>query len=133
MRLTVRGGRERQRQLAFRALRYPWERLRGLLFTGPDAEQVALIGCASIHTLGMRYRLDVAFVARGGVVLEVWRSVPPGRFLGNSKAWVVLERPHSIGPWLSAGEVVEMELKKVGRPLVATRPQTGEATVEGEV
>ena len=38
------------------------ERLRGLLGTGPDAGPVMLALCSSVHTFGMRYSLDVAFV-----------------------------------------------------------------------
>lgn len=84
--------------------------MRGLLGTTADAEQVALVGCARIHTFGMRYRLDVAFVTRGGVVLASERSVPPGRLLGSERAYVVLERPHRRSPWLVAGETVGLSL-----------------------
>ena len=105
----ARGGNER---LTFRALVGPLERLRGLLGTGPDAQPVALVRCGNIHTIGMRYRLDVAFVSAQGVVLEVWRSVPPARLLGNPRAWMTLERPHRRDGWLAAGEQVDISLVK---------------------
>lgn len=95
-------------RLVFRSLRSPAERLRGLLGTSPHAEQVALVGCSSVHTFGMRYRLDIAFVGSSGVILEVWRSVPPGRVIGARRAWVTLERPHRRGPWLVRGERVRL-------------------------
>lgn len=95
-------------RLVFRSLRRPAERLRGLLGTTPRAAQVALVGCSSVHTFGMRYRLDIAFVGSSGVVLGVWRSVPPGRVIGARRAWITLERPHQRGPWLVRGERVRL-------------------------
>lgn len=99
---------EARRVLAFRALVTPFERLRGLLGTTSDEAPVALIGCDSVHTFGMRYHLDVAFVGSSGVVLEVRRSVPPARVLTNRRAWITLERPHVRGPWLVRGERLRM-------------------------
>lgn len=90
--------------LLFRMLQTPLKRLRGLLWTKPDAAPVVLMGCSAIHTFGMRYRIDVAFVSRSGLVLEVWRSVPPGRLLSHRRAWATLERPHRRGSWLAKGE-----------------------------
>ena len=104
-----RGSGERQ---VYLRLSTAWERLRGLLGTTCDARQVALVGCSSIHTWGMRYRLDVACVARDGTVLGVWRALPPQRLAGCRAAWVVLERPHKRGPWLVPGEVVEMTMEE---------------------
>lgn len=90
--------------LLFRVLQTPLKRLRGLLWTKPDAAPVALMGCSAIHTFGMGYRIDVAFVSRSGLVLEVWRSVPPGKLLSHRRAWATLERPHRRGTWLAKGE-----------------------------
>ena len=92
--------------LRFRPLRTFLQRMRGLLGTSATAEPVALVGCTSIHTFGMRYRIDVAFVGRSGQVLDVYRSVSPGRLLSHERAWIVLERPHVRGPWLMPGESV---------------------------
>lgn len=100
--------------LVFRVLSRPFERLRGLLGTRADADPVALMGCSSVHTVGMGYRLDIAFVGRSGTVLAVWRSVPPGRLLANRRAWMTLERPHRRGTWLAQGEMVQMTLRKDG-------------------
>lgn len=94
--------------LSFRALRSFLQRMRGLLGTGVTAEPVALVGCSSIHTFGMRYRIDVAFVGRAGQVLDVYRSVSPGRLLSHERAWLVLERPHGRGSWLMPGECVRI-------------------------
>ena len=112
--LVVRRCARRGDTLVFKALRSPLQRLRGLLGTGPDASPVALVGCRQVHTVGMRYRIDVAFVGANGVVLDVRNSVSPGRLLGDERAWVTLERPHQRTAWLVAGETVEMELVEAG-------------------
>jgi hypothetical protein len=114
VKLEVRRSFGSSELLRFRALTRPLERLRGLLGTASDAEPVALVGCSSVHTIGMRYRLDIAFVGRSGTVLEVWRSVPPGRLLAHRRAWVTLERPHVRGSWLARGEMVRMTLREDG-------------------
>lgn len=106
--LSVERGCGVRERLLFRVLDGPLERLRGLLGTTGDAPPVALMGCSSIHTFGMRYRIDVAFVGSSGIVLEAWESVPPGRVLGNRRAWVTLEQPHRRGPWLARGERLSM-------------------------
>ena len=111
--LVVRRSAGRGDPLVFEALRSPWQRLRGLLGTRPDAPPVALLRCGRIHTLGMRYRIDVAFVGEGGMVLETERSVCPGCLLGDGQAQVRLERPHQRSAWFVPGETVEMELVKV--------------------
>jgi hypothetical protein len=110
--LRVRLVREPHETMAFVLLRNPVARLRGLLGTGPDARPVALARCSSIHTLGMGYRIDVAFVRADGLVLEAWRSVPPGRLLSHGGARIVLERPHGRGPWLARGDWIEMTIEE---------------------
>ena len=81
-----------------------WARLRGLLGTREDARPVVLCRCRSVHTLGMRYALDLAFVGSRGEVLEVRRAVPPGRLASCVRATCVLERPADGGPWVEEGQ-----------------------------
>ncbi len=56
-------------------------RLRGLAWC--EREQVGpgllIPRCASVHTFGMRFALDVYFLDRDGRVLCVHRRVPPRR------------------------------------------------------
>lgn len=104
--------------LGFRTLRGWFERLRGLLGTRSLAMPVALVGCSSIHTLGMRYPLDVALVTREGRVLAVWRGLPPGRIVSARGAWLALERPARIGSWVSRGETVTLRFERAGGPRV---------------
>lgn len=107
--VTGEGG---TRELGFRSLRGWFGRLRGLLGTNSLALPVALVGCSSIHTFGMRYPLDVALVTRDGRVLAVWRGLPPGCVASARGSWVALERPARVGPWVSAGERVDLRFER---------------------
>ncbi len=80
------------------------ERLRGLLGTGRDAPPVLLARCGSVHTFGMGYPIDLAFIGERGEVLRVRRSVGPGRLCSCAGAECVAERPASEGEWLVEGE-----------------------------
>lgn len=84
------------------------ERLRGLLGTDKTANPVMLVRCDSIHTFGMRYALDIAFVSRDGRVLQCRRCVPPGRVVSFRSAFYVLERPARQDPWFQEGDVIEV-------------------------
>jgi uncharacterized membrane protein (UPF0127 family) len=66
-----------------------FERVQGWLKRESVAEGEGLLirPCASIHTLGMRFPIDVAFLDRGGRVVKLAHRVPPARLV-----W---------GPWKS--------------------------------
>ncbi|MBQ9005843.1 MAG: DUF192 domain-containing protein [Atopobiaceae bacterium] len=88
-----------------------WERLRGLLLTDAlSAGTVLLSPCRSIHTFGMSYPIDVAFLSREGVAVLVGRRVAPGRVLSCRKAASVIERPSSGRLWPSEGEKVSLAI-----------------------
>jgi len=70
-------------------------RLRGLAFrdrceAGPG---LLIPRCASVHTFGMRFALDVFFLDAEGTVISVKRAVPPRRVLWQRGASAVLEIP----------------------------------------
>lgn len=73
-------------------------RLCGLLGREPPAPATALllVPCRAVHTVGMRYPIDVVFVARDGRVLRVCPQVAPMRARLCRQAWGVAE--------LAAGE-----------------------------
>ncbi|HMI80420.1 MAG TPA: DUF192 domain-containing protein, partial [Solirubrobacterales bacterium] len=79
-------------------------RLRGLAWRDrEDAGPGLLIPrCASVHTFGMRFALDLYFLDAEGRVLSVRRRVPPRRVVWQRGAAAVLEIPASCGN--SAGE-----------------------------
>lgn len=49
--------------------------------------------CASVHTFGMRFALDLHFLDAHGAVLSSRLSVPPRRFAAHRGAAAVLEIP----------------------------------------
>ena len=67
--------------LCFVILASVFQRAKGLLGSQRNAGPVALVPCASVHTFGMRYDLDIAFVTKDGVVMRSERSVPSGKVL----------------------------------------------------
>ncbi|HWI13992.1 MAG TPA: DUF192 domain-containing protein [Burkholderiales bacterium] len=74
-----------------RAVRW-WERLRGLLGTpaAPD-DGLYITPCCSVHTVGMRYPVDLIFLDRDGRVLRIAEAVPPWRIAGAWRAHAVAE------------------------------------------
>jgi uncharacterized protein len=49
--------------------------------------------CRSVHTFGMRFALDVAFLAEDGSVIAARKGVPPRRIVHEAGARAVLETP----------------------------------------
>src|SRR3954452_6451823 len=70
-------------------------RLLGLawLRSMPHGHGLLIRGCRSVHTFGMRFPLDVVFLAENGRALRVERHVGPRRVLLCRGAFAVLERP----------------------------------------
>lgn len=58
--------------------------------------------CASVHTFGMRFALDLYWLDRCGRAIEVRRSVPPRRLANCRGAAAVLEVPAAEGGEMSA-------------------------------
>ncbi len=73
-----------------------WRRAVGLLGR-PDLPHgcgLLLVPCASVHTLGMRFPVDVAFLDGKGRILETRTDLPPGRFaVGGTDVHATLELP----------------------------------------
>ena len=68
-------------------------RRRGLLSRrglDPSAALV-LAPCAAIHTVGMRFTIDVLFVNRAGRVVKVVSDLPPWRLAGAMRAHAAIE------------------------------------------
>lgn len=96
--------------LRLRMLETVRERMHGLLGSTKDAEPVALCRCTSIHTWGMRYPLDVAFVSSRGEVLKTARNLAPGRMSMALGACYVFERPSSPDPWPTEGSWISLAI-----------------------
>ncbi|MDB5809182.1 MAG: hypothetical protein JWN94_1304 [Betaproteobacteria bacterium] len=70
-----------------------WDRMRGLLGRPPLAtsEGFLIEHCGMVHTFGMRYRLDLAFLDARGRVCKVVHGLRPARCAGTFKARSTLE------------------------------------------
>lgn len=75
-----------------------WERARGLLGRpqlGAD-EGFWIEPCASVHTIGMRYPLDLAFVDDDGRVRKLVYDLPPLRWANGFGARSTLETSSGV-------------------------------------
>jgi uncharacterized membrane protein (UPF0127 family) len=90
-------------------------RLRGLAWRDRDRAGPGLLlpRCASVHTFGMRFALDLYFLDRRGRVLAVRHGVPPRRVVWCRGASAILEIPSAEG-----GRV------RAARPLDRNAPPT---------
>ena len=90
------------------------QRLRGLLDPRQcqNGETLLLVPCASIHCLGMKRPIDVAFIDATGCVLKSQRQLRPGRLSSQHGAWACLERYASPDGWFAVGEYVEFGIKR---------------------
>ncbi len=114
------------------------QRLRGLL--GRPARWLgtrgvlAIAPCDSIHTWGMAYPIDVAFLDSRGRVLLSRRALPARSHLRCPGAALVLERPSpsvcgcaSPSPprWPCSGDVVDMRFPRTPPPGRFARVESG--------
>src|SRR3954454_8027466 len=63
----------------------------GWLRSLPSGHALLIPHCRSVHTVGMRFAIDVTFLDAEGRVLRVERAVPPRRVLYERRAFAVLE------------------------------------------
>lgn len=75
-----------------------WSRLCGLIGKSPqdfcEGAGLWIVPCRGVHTLGMRFPIDVVYLTRENVVLHLEESLPPWRFAPvRLQAASVLELP----------------------------------------
>ncbi len=73
-----------------------WSRAVGLLGRSEllRGHGILLIPCTSIHTVGMRFTVDIAFLDVGCRVTKTRANLPPGRFArGGGDVQATLELP----------------------------------------
>jgi uncharacterized membrane protein (UPF0127 family) len=82
-----------------RVARGPRARLLGLAHLDREAAGTGLLipRCTSVHTFGMRFRLDLYFLGKEGEITSVRRGVSPRRFVSCRHATAVLELPADEG------------------------------------
>ena len=64
-----------------------------LLRAGRAGEGLLIPRCRSVHTFGMRFRIDVSFLDRGRTPLSRRAAVSPNRVVADRRADAVLEVP----------------------------------------
>ena len=78
----------------------------GLLAELPSGHALLIPDCRSVHTFGMRFAIDVAFLDDRGRPIRVERGVPPRRVLACRRAFAVLEtRAGEIERFVGRGSV----------------------------
>jgi len=82
------------------------DRMRGLLGRPSlqSGEGLLIDRCAAVHTFGMRYRIDVAFLDARGVVRKLVPHLAPRRMAGCRGARMTLE--------MSAGSIQRLGLRE---------------------
>ena len=79
-----------------------WARLRGWLGEPPPPPGCPVLGLLLpvrwVHTVGMRFDLDLVFLDAQGYVTATYYAVPPARIRGCWRARMVLELPAG-SPW----------------------------------
>ena len=85
-----------------------FERMQGLLCREPIKENEGLLiqPCSSIHTIGMRYDIDVVFLNNDFTIKKICKHVKPWRCAMSFGAAMVLE--------MIAGSVEKLGLDKNG-------------------
>jgi uncharacterized membrane protein (UPF0127 family) len=75
-----------------------WRRAIGQLgtreFAKPDGLWIA--PCGSVHTMAMRYAIDVVYVSRDGRLLRIVDSLRPWRMSACARAQATLELPSGV-------------------------------------
>lgn len=81
------------------------KRVQGLLGTSSQQQDSVLLQpCSSIHTFGMRYPIDVAFIDKEGIVVRTCKNLDKAHVVSDARARSVLERPSSCKAWPKAGQ-----------------------------
>lgn len=102
------------------------EKLRG--FLGREGHEdyqtcaLAFLPCRSLHSIGMRRRLDVAFIDKKGYCIKSESSVRSGRLIASCGAYLALERLCSLDTWINTGEHLRFFIERSGDEKLSTLP-----------
>ena len=96
-------------------------RLKGLLGTRKLEEGKGLIiqPCSSIHTVGMKYAIDVLFIDKNDQILKIVMDMPAGKFSICRNSNYVVELP--AGVIASTGTALGDKLALLGKTKKAER------------
>jgi uncharacterized membrane protein (UPF0127 family) len=102
------------------------ERLAGLLRTRhlPSGAGLWIAPCRCVHTFGMRYPIDLAFVGPADLVVGVSPALPPNRISRFCPAALgVLEVPAGTLEATGTGAGDRLEFRAVCAPLTGMSPR----------
>jgi uncharacterized membrane protein (UPF0127 family) len=97
-----------------------WTRLRGLLGTSPgdfrNGSGLWIVPCHGVHTLAMRFPIDVAYLDQDRIVIHIERELRPWRFAPvRMQAASVLELPSQVlsETGTQMGDKIEISLQGI--------------------
>ena len=96
-----------------------WSRLRGLMGASEtdfgDGRGLWIVPCHGVHTLAMRFPIDVIYLNKTGMVVHVVQKLRPWRFAPiRMQAATVLELPSgkAVETATAIGDKIEINLRK---------------------
>lgn len=96
-----------------------WSRLRGLLGASErdfgDGRGLWIVPCHGVHTLAMRFPIDVIYLSQAGMVVHIEQKLRPWRFAPiRMQAATVLELPSgkAVETSTAVGDKIEINLRK---------------------
>ncbi|MGC8792016.1 MAG: DUF192 domain-containing protein [Bryobacteraceae bacterium] len=91
------------------------KRRRGLLRREslPEGEGLWITPCEAIHTIGMKFPIDVLFLSRTRKVLKIKERMPPGRVAVCLWAHSVLELPAGTVAATATAVGDQLEFEKI--------------------
>lgn len=57
----------------------------------PEGRALIIAPSNAVHTIGMRFAIDIAFVRRDGSIVKVYKALPPWRIAASFRAFAVVE------------------------------------------
>jgi len=106
-----------------------WQRMRGLLGCRalPAGHGMLLERCGAIHTIGMRFAIDVVFLDRTWRVCRICRNVRPGRLM-VAGGWGAARALEVATGWLQTADVpsgTQLDWQPTITPACGLRPPVG--------
>jgi uncharacterized protein len=96
-----------------------WSRLRGLLGASEhdfrDGRGLWIVPCRGVHTLAMRFPIDVIYLSKAGTVVYIEQQLQPWRFAPiRMQAATVLELPSgkAVASATVVGDKIEINIKR---------------------